>query len=65
MGRFLATAINWPQINDWLVINDAALSFSSFQSRYLALSIRLSPCLAHGSLGEVQCTCRCETNLSL
>lgn len=41
MDRFLATAINWPQINDSLVINDAALSFPSFQSR--CLFIRLSP----------------------
>lgn len=43
MDRFLATAINWPQINDTPVINDAALSFSSSQPRCLALFICLSP----------------------
>lgn len=38
MDRFLATAINWPQINDSLVINDAALSFP-----FLSVQVSVHP----------------------
>lgn len=41
MERFLATAINWPQINDSSVINDAALSFLPFSP---GVSLRSSVC---------------------